>query len=57
MLLSNLKPSWVSGAVNLSLESSSAVILPGRMENDSFLDALPEKCYLLIHLKYISTQN
>lgn len=57
MLLSNLKLSWVGEAVNLPSDSSSAVTLLGRMENDSLLNPLPEKCYLLAYLKCISTQK
>ena len=55
--LSNWTLSWVCEAANLPPESSPAVILLGRMENDSLLNPLPEKCHLLIHLQCISAQK
>lgn len=45
--------SWVREAACVLPESSSAIILLGRMVNDNLLNPLPAKCYLLIYLQHI----
>lgn len=45
--------SWVRGAACVPPEASSAITLLGRMVNDSLLNPLPAKCYLLIYLQHI----
>lgn len=44
--------SWVHEAACVPPKSSSAIILLGRMGNDSLLNPLPAKCYLLIYLQH-----
>lgn len=44
--------SWVHEDACVPPKSSSAIILLGRMGNDSLLNPLPAKCYLLIYLQH-----